>query len=137
MPDVTIAQPSPETAISGPGGRAGTRTFAGSAESVSKARAWVKSFVPGSPAADDVALLTTELVTNSIKYSRSRCAGGQVAVKVRLGDGSIRVDVIDQGGIISYSHGLGYGLAIVRELADECGCEGPCHWFSLRTGGAS
>lgn len=49
-----------------------TRSFAGRPESVGAARAWVTGFLPGSPAADGAALMTSELVTNAILYSASR-----------------------------------------------------------------
>jgi anti-sigma regulatory factor (Ser/Thr protein kinase) len=117
-----------------------TRSFAGRPESVSAARAWVAGFLPGSPAADDVALLTSELFTNAVLYSASRLPGGLVTVSVRTGNGSVRVDVIDQGDVPpgrAASRGLGAGLAIVRELADVFGADGPDRWFTLRTGGVS
>lgn len=127
----TVAEPPAVTAIC-------TRAFAGCPESVSAARAWVAGFLPGSPAADDVALLTSELFTNAVLYSASGLPGGLVTVSVRTGDGSVRVDVIDQGDLppgLAPSRGLGAGLVIVCELADVFGAEGPDRWFSLRTGG--
>ena len=113
------------------------RTFTGSPASVSQARAWVASFLPGSPAADDAALLTSELFTNAILYSASRLPGGVVLVSVRTGKTWIRVDVIDQGEVppcIAAPPGLGQGLEIVRQLADAFGDEDGSRWFSLRTG---
>ena len=67
------------------------RTFAGVPESVSQARAWAASFLPGSPAAGDVALLTSELVTNAITHQ----AGGSIMVAVSCCLGELRVDVYD------------------------------------------
>ena len=125
----TVAGPPAVTAIC-------TRAFAGRPESVSAARAWVAGFLPGSPAADDAALLTSELVTNAVLYSASRLPGGLVTVSVRTGNGSVRVDVIDQGDVppcLAAPRGLGAGMAIVRELADVFGAEGPDRWFWLRS----
>jgi anti-sigma regulatory factor (Ser/Thr protein kinase) len=51
------------------------RVFDGRPESVSAARAWAAGFASGS-AADDVALMTSELVTNAILHSASRLPGG-------------------------------------------------------------
>ena len=113
-----------------------TRSFPGRPESVSAARAWVAGFLPGSPAADDAALMTSELVTNAVLYSASRLPGGIVTVSVRTADGSMRVDVVDQGEAppcMAAPGGLGVGLAIVSELADVFGADGPDRWFWLRT----
>ena len=116
-----------------------TRAFAGLPESVAAARAWVTGFVPGSHAADDAALLTSELFTNAILHSASRLPGGQVTVSVRTGGGIVRVDVTDQGELppcFPRRPGLGQGLALVAALADVFGADGADRWFALRTGGA-
>jgi serine/threonine-protein kinase RsbW len=116
-----------------------TRAFAGLPGSVSAARAWVAGFVPGSTAADDVVLLTSELVTNAILHSASRLPGGQVTVSVRTADDMVRVDVVDQGAVapcLTAPRGLGQGLALVAALADVFGADGCDRWFALRTGGA-
>jgi len=116
-----------------------TRAFAGLPESVSAACAWVAGFVPGSPTADDAALLTSELVTNAILHSASGLPGGQVMVSMRAGDGMVRVDVTDQGAVppgLTAPRGLGQGLVLVAALADVFGADGPDRWFALRTGGA-
>jgi len=117
-----------------------TRAFAGLPESVAAARAWVSSFVPRSPAADDVALMTSELMTNAVLHSASRLPGGQVTVSVQICDGTVRVDVVDQGAVppdLTASRGLGLGLPLVAVLADVFGADGSDRWFALRTGGAS
>ena len=127
-----VAEPPPATT-------ACTRAFAGHPGSVATARAWVTGFVPGSPAADDVALLTSELVTNAILHSASRLPGGQVTVSVQTADGMVRVDVTDQGELpprFPRNRGLGQGLALVAALADVFGADGPDRWFAVRTGGA-
>jgi anti-sigma regulatory factor (Ser/Thr protein kinase) len=117
----------------------GTRAFAGCPESVSAARAWVAGFASGS-AADDVALLTSELVTNAVLHSKSRLPGGQVTVSVQTSDDMMRVDVVDQGAVppdLTAPRGLGLGLAIVSRLADVFGADGCDRWFAIRAGGAS
>ncbi len=114
-----------------------TRAFTGLPESVAAARAWVAGFVSGSPAADDAALLTSELVTNAILHSASRLPGGQVTVSVRATDDMVRVNVVDQGAVppcLAVPRGLGQGLVLVAALADVFGADGCDRWFALRTG---
>jgi len=120
----------------GPSGAAVTRSFPGIPESVSAARSWVAGFFPSAAAAADAALMTSELATNAILHSASGLPGGTFTVSVRAGDGSVRVDVIDQGEAPgrTAAPGLGKGLVIVGQLADESGADGPDRWFSLCTG---
>jgi len=83
--------------------------------------------------------MTSELVTNAIKYTACCLPGGQVLVSVRADEAGIRVHVVDQGPVcpcFPVPGGLGLGLVIVRQLADACGCDGGDKWFALRTGGA-
>ena len=125
------------------------RTLAGRPETARAARLWVISHLSGSPAADDAALMVSELVTNALRYSRSGLPGGSVTVKLKITAGQLRVDVIDQGpdyeqatavpGVdtpLDGVPGLGAGLVIVRQLADTWGAEGPDSWFTLSLGGA-
>jgi serine/threonine-protein kinase RsbW len=132
-----LAAPAPDDGS--PAAAICTRTFAGRPESVSAARSWVAGFFPVPAASADAALMTSELVTNAIQYSASRLPGGQVTVSVGIGDGALRVDVIDQGEIaprMTTRHGLGLGLALVAALADASGADGRDRWFALRAGGA-
>ena len=97
------------------------------------------SFLPASPVADDVALMTSELFTNAILHSGSGLPGGVVLVSVRTGKSQIRVDVIDQGALplgTGAQPGLGAGLGIVSQLSDVFGAIGSDRWFCVRTGGA-
>jgi anti-sigma regulatory factor (Ser/Thr protein kinase) len=140
------------------------RILAGRPQTARAARIWVVSHLPDSPAADDVALMVSELVTHAILCSRSGLPGGSVTVRLAIRADQLRVDVIDQGngreqpalparppGLPSGGHaggvphidkalvgmsGLGVGLVIVRELADAFGAEGPDKWFTLSLGGA-
>jgi serine/threonine-protein kinase RsbW len=118
------------------------RTFPGTSGSARAARVWVVSLLPtGSPAADDITLMTSELVTNALRYSRSGLPRGSVTVSLTISAGQVCVDVIDQGPppelaepVINADLGeahLGVGLVIVRELADAFGVEGPHRWFTL------
>jgi hypothetical protein len=128
----TIAEPPPVTATC-------TRAFAGRPESVSAACAFVTGLLPGSSAAADAALLTSELVTNAIIHSASGLPGGTVTVSVRAAYSMVRVDVVDQGVVppdLTVTRGAGLGLVIVSRLADVFGAEGCDRWFSLSTGGA-
>jgi anti-sigma regulatory factor (Ser/Thr protein kinase) len=127
-----------------------TRTFAGRPQSARAARVWVVRHLPaGSPAADDVALMVSDLFTNAILHSRSGLPDGRVTVHLRIGSGQVRVDVIDQGAIpelteptrrvaaaVDARGEFGVGLFLVHELADNFGAEGPCKWFILGLGGA-
>ena len=82
--------------------------------------------------------MTSELVTNAIKYTACCLPGGQVLVSVRASETGTRVDVVDQGPVypcFTVSGGLGLGLVLVRQLADACGCDGGDKWFALRAGG--
>ena len=115
-----------------------SRAFAGRPESVRAARSWVAGFF-GSSAAADAALMTSELFTNAVLHSASGLPGGAVTVTVTPGDGTARVDVIDQGEMPACAtapHGLGKGLVIVAQLAELFGADGSDRWFALRTGGA-
>jgi len=114
-----------------------SRAFAGRPESVRAARSWVAGFF-GSSAAADAALMTSELFTNAVLHSASGLPGGAVTVTVTPGDGTARVDVIDQGALpgATAAHGLGKGLLIVAQLAELFGADGSDRWFALRTGGA-
>ena len=121
-----------------PPGTTYTRAFAGCPESVAAARVWLAGFAPGSTA-DDVALMTSELVTNAILHSASHLPGGQVTVSVRTLDDMVRVDVVDQGTLppdLTAPRGLGLGLGIVTALANVFGAEGCDRWFAVRTANA-
>ena len=72
--------------------------IAGEPGQVSAARAFVSQVLEGHrDAAATVVLLTSELVTNSIKHSHSRNPGGTVAVTVVLSADRVRVEVRDGG----------------------------------------
>ncbi len=115
------------------------RVFPGLPESVREARAFAAGFLAAGPSADDVALMTSELVTNAIRYSASGLPGGQVTVSVRPGAAALEVHVIDDGEMPSCfvpRRGLGKGLQIVGRLASASGADGRDWWFTVCPGGA-
>jgi two-component sensor histidine kinase len=71
------------------------------------------------PRYDDVLLLVSELVSNSVRHTDSE----GIDLKVLADDGHIRVEVSDDGpGFeIDSPRGDGLGLEIVEKLADRWG----------------
>ena len=89
---------------------------------------------------DDLQLLVTELVTNSVRHGSPGAAG--VGVVVELSEAAVRVEVTDAGG--GFAPGpredlgdlaSGWGLYLVDRLATEWGTEpagdGTCVWLEL------
>lgn len=72
---------------------------------------------------DDVVLLVSELVSNSVRHSGANSRSDRIDVKVSVHDGRIRVEVTDQGSGFSAldPRGEGLGLEIVEKLADRWG----------------
>lgn len=94
--------------------------------------------------ADNAILLTSELVTNAIRHSRSGTPGGAVSVTVLADAGGLRIEVTDGGSVGTpvvkddvYTCD-GHGLFLVEALADrwgyECGTQGTTVWFGLGPG---
>jgi anti-sigma regulatory factor (Ser/Thr protein kinase) len=119
-------------------------TIPGRGEHVSEARSFVaKAIGPENPAADVAILLTSEIVTNAVLHSYSRCAGGTVTLVVIEISGGLRVEVADDGSDLStpvvkgdvYASD-GHGLYLVQTLADQWGYvrdeAGTTVWFWLR-----
>ncbi len=118
-------------------------TIPGRAERVSEARSFVaKAIGADNPAADVAILLTSEIVTNAVVHSDSRCAGGTVALVVSEISGGLRIEVTDNGSDLStpvvkgdaYASD-GHGLYLVQALADQWGyvrdATGTTVWFWL------
>jgi anti-sigma regulatory factor (Ser/Thr protein kinase) len=122
----------------------GSLTIPGRPEHVREARALVAKVIGGlHPALDTAILLTSELVTNAVIHSSSRCAGGMVRVTVLDGKGSLRIEVADEGSELSSPvvrgdlfASDGHGLFLVQALADQWGYlrdeRGTTVWFSVR-----
>jgi anti-sigma regulatory factor (Ser/Thr protein kinase) len=70
---------------------------------------------------DDVVLVVSELVSNSVRHGSTQT----IEVKVRERDGRIRVEVTDDGpGFAADApRGEGLGLSIVERVADRWGMQ--------------
>jgi len=121
----------------------GSLTIPGRPEHVREARAFVaKALGELHPGRDNAVLLTSELVTNAVMHSSSRCQGGTVAVLIAESDDGVRIEVTDAGSDLSapvvrgdiYASD-GHGLFLVQTLADQWGYvrdnSGTTVWFWL------
>jgi anti-sigma regulatory factor (Ser/Thr protein kinase) len=124
----------------------GSLTIPGRPEHVREARAFVaKALGELHPGLDNAVLLTSELVTNAVMHSSSRCHGGSVTVLVMESAGGLRIEVVDEGSDLSspvvrgdvYASD-GHGLFLVQTLADQWGYlrdeAGTTVWFWLGAG---
>lgn len=88
--------------------------------SAGRARRVTRAFLDECPRVDDIELIVSELVTNSVLHSASSGAG-TVALTLALAETTARVTVIDDGtpsgGASSDRNDHGRGLDIVRFLA--------------------
>ncbi|WP_405147003.1 ATP-binding protein [Sphaerisporangium sp. NBC_01403] len=114
----------------------------GAPESVAQARAFVREVLGRAhPVLDEVVLLVSELVTNSVTHSDSR-GGGQVTLAVSECDGTVHVEVIDSGSdseprVCDESYGEGgRGLFLVDAISERWGIyrdgAGRVVWFAVR-----
>jgi serine/threonine-protein kinase RsbW len=109
-----------------------SRSYPGRPDQVRLARAFVREAVASFPAAGDVVLAASELITNAISHSRSGAPGGLFTVRVRRRPGrDVWVEVDDEGGrwevrVCDLEHGR--GLTVVAGLAGEAnwGVTGNC-----------
>ena len=112
---------------------------------VGQARAFVREHAPPLPddTADVLMLLTSELVTNAVLH-----AGTSIEVGITVGGTSVLVTVHDEDLVRTEQRPYaeregGWGLGLVRELAEESAMElhpgdGKTAWFRLpRTGGST
>lgn len=94
------------------------------------------------PLLEDVLLLVTELVTNSVRHATAGPEQG-LRVDVRRLARRLRVEVSDHGtgfspqrAPLSPDQSGGWGLLLVETIADRWGVErrdsGTCVWFELR-----
>ncbi len=100
----------------------------GRPEVVPALRALVGSLLTSHPAVDDIRLMTTEMITNTIQHTRSGEHGGMFTLAVLDVGHAARVEVIDQGCVTSHPHLRndvdgdsedGYGLQLVAALATK------------------
>ena len=115
------------------------RGFPAIPESPSVARHWVVDELGlVGRAAEDVQLLVSELVSNSVLHA-GLPADALIWVRVARVDGGVRVEVCDEGGGLfapsAHPHRRdgGRGLRIVRTLSSDCGLHHNGHtllWFT-------
>jgi anti-sigma regulatory factor (Ser/Thr protein kinase) len=107
----------------------GSLTIPGRPEHVREARSFVaKALGELHPSLDDAVLMTSELVTNAVMHSTSRCHGGTINLLVMESTSGVRIEVTDQGSDLSspivrgdvYASD-GHGLFLVQTLADQWG----------------
>jgi anti-sigma regulatory factor (Ser/Thr protein kinase) len=103
-------------------------TFPGLPAIVPSARRFARGILAGSPRADDVELITAELVSNAIRHTPSGRDGGEFTLTVHAEPGWARVEVSDAGTgewngprDAADDDEYGRGLAIVAALADKFG----------------
>ena len=95
-----------------------------------------------SGALEDVRLLLTELITNSLRHA-DMSPDDEIGVKAELSDGTVRIEVSDPGrnGPVEVrkpgARGGGYGLFLVDRLTNEWGVDrqdGTTVWAELSAG---
>lgn len=125
----------------------GSLTLPGHPRHVREARELISRVVGDDPNADTARLLTSELVTNAVRHSRSRLPGGAVIVVVAKNDDGLLIIVVDDGsksGLPAVRNGQaagsGNGLLLVEALANAWGYlidDGrTIVWFRLGSGGS-
>ena len=115
------------------------QVFPGDAGQVREARRFLAGVLDGCPAADDALLCVSELATNAVLHSRSGLPGGCFTVRATAREGSVRVEVADEGGPWRRERDgdgqNGRGLLIVGELAGRWGRDegngGRTVWFEI------
>jgi anti-sigma regulatory factor (Ser/Thr protein kinase) len=121
----------------------GRITVPGRPECVREARQFVALLLGDAhPQADTAVLLTSELMTNAVRHTRSRLPGGTVEVVVAAKAADFMVSVIDGGSDLtrpapgsSPGGESGHGLLLVASLSDDWGYdtdgERTVVWFRL------
>jgi anti-sigma regulatory factor (Ser/Thr protein kinase) len=112
-------------------------------DSAAEARAALKSLAPALPTSvlQDLQLLVSELVTNSLKHA-GLAAGDVIDLRVKRLNTGVRVEVIDPGRRFAPSPKArpsdagGWGLHIVGAVADRWGVDAAHNrvWFELSSG---
>jgi anti-sigma regulatory factor (Ser/Thr protein kinase) len=120
-------------------------TVPGLPQTVSEARAFARQLLGGQHAGlDMVVLLLSELVTNSVRHSRSGHSGGLITIAITDSGTIVHVEVTDEGSDHVPSlfpaddrSEQGYGLALVEALAtrwgfSRSGAKSTTCWFEVR-----
>ena len=114
----------------GPGGDVISLQFDAGPEAASAARSAIAALEPQIDDApiDDIRLLVSELVTNSIRHSEGANNGSPVTLDVAVSPEKLRVEVTDRGTGFEpqarepgQSKASGWGLYLVDHLADRWG----------------
>jgi anti-sigma regulatory factor (Ser/Thr protein kinase) len=108
--------------------------FSPNPESVTKVRRFLSRHLSGSALIDDIMLVTSELVTNSIVHAKTPF---KVAI---VQDDGLRVEVSDRSAAVptigESTNGHGYGLRIVDSLSTRWGIAvtptGKTVWFEIQ-----
>jgi two-component sensor histidine kinase len=104
------------------------RSFPAWPARVREARTLLRDALDGCPAADDIAVCASELMTNSVLHSASGKPGGTFTIRAEFHPGDYaRIEVVDNGGPwVRHppQDGRGHGLDIVEALAAEWGIDG-------------
>jgi two-component sensor histidine kinase len=91
-----------------------------------------------SQVANNLALVVTELVTNSVRHAgigageviELKVLSGSRMLRGEIADGGRGLDLPDSGGCVAGCEG-GFGLRIVDELTDRWGFSGSRVWFEI------
>jgi anti-sigma regulatory factor (Ser/Thr protein kinase) len=105
-------------------------SFPGVPAVVAVARQLVRAAHEDSPRLDDIALITSELVSNAIRHTPSGQVGSLLTLRIRGTAGWARIEVGDLGSAswagpakTAEEDECGRGLVIVNALADRAGHE--------------
>ncbi|MGH3399067.1 MAG: ATP-binding protein [Streptosporangiaceae bacterium] len=128
----------------------GSLAIPGRPEHVREARTFTGKVLAGlGPVAETAVLLTSELVTNAVRHSRSRSAGGMVTLVILQDAAGVRIEVTDDGSdtgapVVKADTFAsdGHGLLLVQSLAEQwgylrSGAAGTTVWFQLACPGES
>ena len=94
--------------------------------------------LPGQAVAE-IELLTSELVSNAVRHSRTD-GDGTIGLHIGVGSGTIRISVVDGGAGFEPAERVrdpndegGWGLFLVEEISDRWGIEKDPHrvWFEI------
>jgi anti-sigma regulatory factor (Ser/Thr protein kinase) len=125
----------------------GSVTVPGRPETVAGVRAFTTGLLGREcPSTSTAVLLISELVTNSVLHSRSRCSGGMVAVTLIALANGLRAEIHDEGSVtvptlrsdepaVAEVEESGRGLRLVDALATRWGycrdADSAVTWFEL------